>query len=104
MKIIGIVSSFDLKITKKVNAEGDAKEVHSVENAQLESIKLTSLTGNEQICIESQKPFEEGESLMVMVPAIFKNKSVEFGDVLYVIKNASLEDFTARMIKNSEAP
>jgi hypothetical protein len=109
MKINSNVIGCDIIITNGVHLKNgehsDMLDVpkYKVSNAEIDNITITDLKGNEKCCAETQKEFTEGEDLMVLIPAKFVNQSIKFDEALYVIRTVALEEFTARIIKNSEA-
>lgn len=84
--------------------EGIAVNQTTIEDIAIEGLKLGNLSGVESKCAELQTDFAEGEDLFVISAAKFENNSVKLADVIYVIKEAALEDFTARLIKNASKP
>jgi len=109
MKINGNILGCDIIITEGVHVKGDSHSQiennpkYKVNNAEIDGITISDLKGNEKCCVETQKEFTEGEDLMVIIPAKFLNQAIKFDEALYVIRTVALEDFTARIIKNSEA-
>jgi hypothetical protein len=68
---------------------------------EIRNLVLTDLKGAESQCAETQQPFAAGDNLLVICPANFVNGEVKLSEVLYTIKESAVEDFVARMIKNS---
>jgi hypothetical protein len=85
----------------------------TIEGAKLTEVKLTHFNRADG-CSECLKPFEEGESVIVIVPSVFKKctdidnneEMALYLDAVYTVHltnstgNSCLEDFIARYIQN----
>lgn len=70
-----------------------------VKNIELENIVLSGLKGAETVCSESLKPFEEGESVVVVTMGkVGPGMDILLNDAIFTIKTASAEDFLARFV------
>ena len=93
-------------VTEEAYSEKEGRNVAKtkIENVTVEGLSFEELSGVENKCAELQVDFAEGEDLFVISSAKFNNGVVSLDDVVYVIKEVALEDFTARLIKNSSKP
>ena len=92
------------EINVGVNASDERPDKTDISNVSIQGITLEELSGVESKCAELQVDFAEGDELFVISSSKFVNNRVELSDVMYVIKEEALEDFTARLIKNAAPP
>ena len=106
-----MIISADKVISGKVTTEsvfsvekGTEVSQTTITDIAVEGLRLDNLAGVESKCAELQTDFAEGDDLFVISTGKFEKGSIKIADVIYVIKEAALEDFTARLIKNASKP
>jgi hypothetical protein len=74
----------------------------NVNKVYLDDIKFVDLSYKESLCVESLKPFEQGEEVIVIATGIFKNNSIELNDGVFFVKKEFIEDFVLRFKQSLE--